>query len=346
MLTAIITDQHFGSRKNSKLFHDYFLEFYDNVFFPALEKNKIKTVIDLGDTFDNRKSIDFAALEWAKTNYYDRLKSMGCTVYTVVGNHTAYYKNSNVINAVDLLLREYDNVKVISEPEVITIGNLPILFLPWINQENEENTFRYIKKSPCKIAMGHLELSGFAPYKGHIMQEGYDRNIFNNFDLVFSGHYHTRSNNNKIYYLGNPYEMYWNDLDDTRGFHLFDTENLELVSVNNPYRMFYQIYYEDNDYRDLDFEQYKNKIIKLIVRKKTDNLKFEKFVDKLYSSDIAELKIVENFNVQEYDDFEELESEHTMSIVNKYIEESSTSLEKSKIKKLFQSVYKEACELI
>jgi DNA repair exonuclease SbcCD nuclease subunit len=346
MLTAIITDQHFGCRKNSKLFHDYFLNFYNDVFFPTLEQYGITTIIDLGDTFDNRKTIDFAALEWAKTNYYDRLKSMGCTVYTVVGNHTSYYKNSNSINAVDLLLREYSNVRVISDPTVIDVGDLPILFVPWINQENEEKTFKIFKNPPSKIAMGHLELAGFSPYKGHIMQEGYDKSLFDNFDLVFSGHYHTRSNNKKIFYLGNPYEIYWNDVDDARGFHLFDTESLKLTPVNNPYRMFYQVYYDETDVDTLNFSDYTNKIVKLIVRKKTDNLKFEKFVDQLYSSDIAELKIVENFSVEKIDHLDEFESEHTMSIVTRYIEESTTDLEKSKLKRIFQRVYKQACELV
>jgi hypothetical protein len=170
--------------------------------------------------------------------------------------------------------------------------------------------------------------------------------IFDNLDLVFSGHYHTRSNNKKIFYLGNPYEMYWNDVDDTRGFHIFDTESLRLMPINNPYKMFHQIYYEDTNLEDVDFSILKNKIVKLIVRKKSDNLKFEKFIDNFYSSDVAELKIVENFSVDKIDCLDEFESEHTMSIVNKYIEESSTDLEKSKIKRIFQRVYKEACELV
>ena len=67
MKVAIITDQHFGARKNSKQFHDYFLKFYNDVFFPTLEKHKIKTVVDMGDTFDSRKGIDFAALAGQKT---------------------------------------------------------------------------------------------------------------------------------------------------------------------------------------------------------------------------------------------------------------------------------------
>ena len=80
MKVAIITDQHFGARKNSKLFHDYFLKFYNDIFFPTIEKEKIKVVVDMGDTFDSRKGIDFSALAWAKDNYYDRLAKMGVTV--------------------------------------------------------------------------------------------------------------------------------------------------------------------------------------------------------------------------------------------------------------------------
>ena len=89
------------------------------MFFPTLAEKNVKWVIDMGDTFDNRTGINYSALAWAKDNYYDRLKKMGIQVYTVVGNHTAYYKNTNSINAVDLLLREYDNVHVISEYQEI-----------------------------------------------------------------------------------------------------------------------------------------------------------------------------------------------------------------------------------
>ena len=57
MKVAIITDQHFGARKSSRIFHDFFKKFYRNVFFPTLEKRGIKTVLDLGDTFDNRRNL-------------------------------------------------------------------------------------------------------------------------------------------------------------------------------------------------------------------------------------------------------------------------------------------------
>ena len=346
MKVAIITDQHFGARKNSKHFHDYFLRFYNDVFFPTIEKAGITTIVDMGDTFDSRKGIDFSSLSWAKNNYYDRLADMGCTIHTIVGNHTAYYKNTNEVNAVDLLLREYDNVKVYSEATEINLDNLNVLLLPWINNENEKQTLKMINKSKSPMAMGHLECKGFRIHRGYVMEQGIDVGLFDKFDKVFSGHYHTRSDDGKLYYLGNPYEMFWNDLADTRGFHIFDTETLEHTPIDNPYRMFYNIFYEDNDYQTFDTREYEGKIVKLIVRKKTNPKKFEKFVDKLYSSNVHELKVVENFQLQENEDFEAFESEDTLSILNRYVEEAEINLEKSRIQETIQNVYQEACELV
>jgi len=345
MKTAIITDQHFGCRKNSKLFHDYFLRFYNDVFFPTLEKENIKTVIDMGDTFDSRKGVDFSSLAWAKNNYYDRLRDMGITVHTVVGNHTAYYKNTNRVNAVDLLLREYDNVKVYSECTEVLIDKLKVLFIPWINAENSESSFLSIKNSSSKCAMGHLELNGFRAHRGHIMEEGMDCKLFDKFNKVFSGHYHTRSDNGTVFYLGNPYEMFWNDCNDTRGFHIFDTETLEHTPVNNPYKMFHTLYYEDTPHQMLDTTPFEQKIVKVIVRKKTDPKQFEKYIDKLYSSNLFELKVVENFEFVESEEFEAEESEDTISILNRYIQEAEVDLDKVVITSILQDVYKEACEV-
>ena len=140
--------------------------------------------------------------------------------------------------------------------------------------------------------------------------------------------------------------MFWNDCNDTRGFHLFDTKTLEHTPVNNPYSMFKVIYYEDNDHQLFDASKLENKIVKLVVRKKTDQVKFEKFIDKLYGANVAELKVVENFISAEVEGFEAFESEDTLSILNRYIEEAEVDLDKSRIQKMIQGVYQEACEMI
>ena len=346
MKIAIITDQHFGARKNSKLFHDYFLKFYEDIFFPTLIKEGITTIVDMGDTFDSRKGVDFVSLEWAKNHYYDKLEELGITVHTIIGNHTAYYKNTNDLTGVGLFLREYDNVKIYPEAEEVTIDKTKFLFVPWINSENQDKTFQLIEESDSPCVMGHLELNGFMATRGHFMENGMDSNIFDKFERVYSGHYHMRSNKENIFYLGNPYEMYWNDVNDRdRGFHLFDTDTLVHTPVNNPYQLFHNLYYEDTPHQMLDITKYDQKILKVIVRKKSDPKQFEKYIDKLYSSNLAELKIVENFDFTEGEEFEADESEDTISLLNRYIQESEVDLDKSVITEILQDVYREACEV-
>ena len=343
MKIAIITDTHYGARKGSTHLHNYFQLFYDNIFFPTLERENIDTIIHMGDVFDSRKSIDYQSLEWSKEVVFEPLRKY--KVYAITGNHDCYYKNTNHVNSPELLLNDYSNISTYSKATEINIGGLDILLLPWINSENYEHTTNLINETKSKVAMGHLELNGFRATRGHMMENGMDVDILDKFDSVYSGHFHTRSTNGKIHYLGNPYEMYWNDVNDTRGFHIFDTDTLIHTPVNNPYKLFYNVYYDDTNYKLFNTTEYKNKIVKLIVRKKTDPKNFEKFIDKLYSSGIQDLKIIENFILEESESFEIGEEESTISILNRYIEESDIEFDKSIIKDIFQNLYKEACEV-
>jgi DNA repair exonuclease SbcCD nuclease subunit len=344
MRVAVLTDTHYGARKGSKYLHDHFELFYKNVFFPALKEHGVEAVIHMGDAFDSRKSIDYQSLEWAKRVVFEPLR--GYEVHMIIGNHDCYYKNTNNVNSPSLLLKDYPNVKTYSSPQTINVGGLDIMMVPWICSENYDETLSQIKKSKAKVAMGHLELQGFRVNRNLIMEEhGTDPKIFDKFTKVFSGHYHTRSDNGKVFYLGNPYEMYWTDVNDTRGFHIFDTETLTHTPINNPYKLFYNIYYEDTPYQVFDASEYENKIVKVIVRKKSKPKDFEKFIDKLYTAGVQELKIVENFDIQENEEFEIDETENTLSILNRYIDESEFEFDKNIIKGIFQDLYRQSCEV-
>ncbi len=340
---AIITDTHYGARKGSKYFHEYFEQFYNDIFFPALEEYGIKTVIHMGDAFDSRKSIDYQSLEWAKRVVFEPLKKY--KVHLITGNHDCYYKNTNEVNSPELLLKDYTNIKTYSSPKTVKIEGLNILLLPWICSENYDQSLNEIKKSKAKIVMGHLEINGFKATRGHMMEDGIDVGVFSKFDRVFSGHFHTRSDDGKIYYLGNPYELFWNDVNDPRGFTIFDTETITHTPIDNPYKLFHNIYYEDTNYKLFNATEYANKIVKVIVRKKSKPKNFEKFIDKLYSVGVHELKIIENFDIQVNEDFEISEEENTISILNRYIDESESKFDKNIIKGIFQDLYKQACEV-
>lgn len=346
MKIAIITDTHYNFKKANKNFHDYFAKFYNNIFFPYLEEKNIKVVFHLGDAFDNRKGIDYWALKWAKENVYDKFKDLGITVYNIVGNHDTYYKNTNKVNAIDTLLEEYDNVIKVSTPKEFTVGGCDFLMMPWICADNQEEVFSVIDSTKAKVALGHLELSDFPVFPGQLQPQGMDKKIFQKFDRVFTGHYHTRSDDGKIFYVGNPYQMFWNDVDDKRGFNIFDTDSYELTHIENPFKIFKKLYYEDTEVKDLDISDLQDKIVKLVVNKKSNQKKFDKYLDKVSSAKYIELKITElldvddsNFQESEYD------VENTLVFLDKYIDESEFDLDKGIIKKIIKDVYIEALEI-
>ncbi|NHJ31365.1 MAG: recombinase [Asgard group archaeon] len=342
MQVAIITDSHWGFKKGSKVFEEYFENFYRTVFFPTLEEYGIDTVIHMGDAFDSRKTIDYASLEWAKRVVFDPLSKY--KVHLMIGNHDTYYKNTSQVNSPELLLKSYPNIKTYSSPTEVTIGGLDILFLPWINENNETQSFKLIKNTTCEIAMGHLELNGFRVNKQIVMDHGHDSKLYSKFTKVFSGHYHTRSDDRRIFYLGNPYEMFWSDVGDRRGFTIFDTETLEHFPVDNPYSIFKLVdYVEDGMDKEQNFE---NKIVKVIVREKKNQNKFEEYIKHLYLQNPAEVKIVENFQIVEGEKItEDIQSENTLSILNRYVTESENELDKSILKNMIQEVYQESCEV-
>jgi metallophosphoesterase superfamily enzyme len=107
MKIALITDQHFGVRNDSIQFHEYFSKFYSEFFFPFLQRNNIKTIVELGDLFDRRKYINFDSLSRSLEYWFDPIKKANIDLHCIVGNHDIYYKNTNRINSPNLLLKDY-----------------------------------------------------------------------------------------------------------------------------------------------------------------------------------------------------------------------------------------------
>tara|TARA_B100000902_G_scaffold240420_1_gene227732 strand:- start:418 stop:1458 length:1041 start_codon:yes stop_codon:yes gene_type:complete len=345
MKIALITDQHLDGRKGSLPFWNYFQKFYDDVFFPTLEKEGIDTIIDLGDTFDNRKSMDYNTFNRVDSNYFQRLKDY--KVHMILGNHCTYYKNTNKINSPELLLEKYSNINIYAEPQEITLGSKKFLMMPWINSENREECLKYITESDADNMCGHLECDGFEVTPGMKFEGGFSISQFKNFKRVWSGHFHHKSKHGNVQYLGNPYQMFWNDYKDSRGFHIYDTESDRLKFVRNPYEIFDKIFYDDTsvDYNKQDVFDYKDKYIKLIVEEKRDYQMFETLVDRLYNVGAHDVKIVETLvdadNVEDVD----LETKDTMTLLNEYIDEVEIAVDKTDLKSLMRTLYIESCQV-
>lgn len=345
MKVGIITDIHFGARSDSIVFLDFFEKFYNNIFFPTIDEHQIDTVLILGDTFDRRKYVNFFSLQRAREMFFDKLCERGISVHMLAGNHDTYYKNTNEVNSPDLLLQEYGNINVISNPETIYVCGIPICMVPWICADNYQTSIDVMRDTKADLCMGHFEISGFSMYRGMESHGGLSKEIFDKFDLVFSGHYHHRSNNDHIHYLGNPYELTWQDYNDPRGFHLFDLDTRELQFIQNYYTMFSRIEYDDKDTEpvNLDALDLKDMYVRLVVVNKIDYYKFDKFIQKLYNKGCNEIKIIEDLSeFEEGEVGEEIDLEDTLSVLSHFIDSIETDSDKEEIKTFMKSLYTEA----
>jgi hypothetical protein len=138
-------------------------------------------------------------------------------------------------------------------------------------------------------------------------------------------------------------------MNDPKGFHIFDSETLELEFIENPFRMFHKIYYDDRGKKSeeilnsIDPQQYVNTYLKVIVNYKTNPIIFDKFVDMLYRVQPAQVNVVEDFNY-DFDSSETSEVEDTLSILNVYVDSMDT-FDKQKVKDILRGLYIEASNI-
>ena len=350
MKIALITDTHWGVRNDNVSFHDNSKKFLDDVFFPTLVSNGINHVIHLGDIVDRRKYINFLTAKRMRDDFLYPLENMGITLDIIAGNHDVYYKNTNEVNALrELIDGRYYNINVYTE--AITIGQkdgTPILYVPWINDENRARTLKEIHDTKSQIVLGHLELAGFHMYRGSTESHGDDPDLFGRFDTVCSGHYHHKSSIGNIHYLGSHCQFTWSDHGDPRGFHILDTETKELEFVANPYDMFAKIWYDDTtpgkEPENYDFKVAKDKFVKVIVSNKTDLYRFDKFIERIEQHGVIDLQVVEdhlNLNLEGDEDIVN-EAESTVEIFKKYIDQIDVGINKKKLESTIVSLYNEA----
>lgn len=349
MKIAILGDTHFGVRGDSLKFHDYYKKFYDNVFFPYLKENNITNVFQLGDLFDRRKFINFNTLALSKQYFFDQIADLELKFYTLLGNHDIFWKESLEVNSTGLVLGEYSQyINLIDKPTPVAFPDgTTIDLIPWICKENQKEVFEFIDESKSDLCFGHFEIAGFPMYKGMVGHHGLSHEMFAKYERVLSGHYHTRSKQENIEYIGTPYEMTWQDYNDPRGFCVFDTETRELEFIRNPYTIHEKITYDDkNQDPDASIIDIKDKYVKVAVVNKSDLYKFDQFINELYTKDAHEIKIIEDFS--EFNDGEistEINIEDTMSILSNYVDSVETDENKEELKSVLKELYLEAINL-
>lgn len=245
--TAILGDSHFDIFNNVKQerMYGYQEKFFDEVFFPYLLENDIKTVIQLGDLFDKRVSVSQRSIAFAKRIFFDRLRDNSINLIVLVGNHDIYLKDSLKIITAEQVLGEYSNITLVKKPTQLSIGSNSFSFIPWICKENQDEIARFIKNDDNKIAFGHLEIAGAKLSKHSIMEHGTDAAMVKKYDKVYSGHFHTKSTFQNIHFVGTPYELTRVDANDQKSFIVFDADNPKKDKiVINPFTIYEQVIIE------------------------------------------------------------------------------------------------------
>lgn len=341
MKIALLGDAHLGSMRSSPIMHSHMAKFYE-FFFSYLDTNNIKTVLQTGDLFDQRKDIHFTTLFEANKYFFDPLKENNIELYVISGNHDCTYRNTNSVNSVKLLLGGSKHIKIVDlVPETLLFGDKTFDFFPWINQTNHRETVDFISNSKSDYAFGHFEFDGFPMYPGTIAETGMDHKLFSKYTEVFSGHYHTISYRDNVTYVGTPYELTWGDCSDLKGFWIFDTETGEKEHIQNPYTLFEKILYvEDMTYI---YSRVTEKYVKIIVTDKTSQKKFDTFLDNINLKSPHSVRVIENVLKETVESAVSLtELENTQSMIASVVDNIDTQLDRAKLKLKVLALYSEA----
>jgi DNA repair exonuclease SbcCD nuclease subunit len=303
----------------------------------------------MGDLFDRRKFINFNSLYLSRKYFFEKCERLGIQLHTLIGNHDVAYKNTLEVNSPSLLLNEYSNIEIYEEFDTVDFDGVSIDVVPWICDDNVDDIFNRMKESKAQICFGHFEIAGFEMDRGNVCESGIDKQSLSKYDVVLTGHFHHKSTDGNITYVGTPYEMTWADWNDPKGFHIFDTETREMNFVKNTFSMFHKITYDDGkttfeDWKEYDFSKLKECYVKVVVLNKQNPFLFDHVIDSLYKAGVSDLSIVEDFTDVNVDLDQDIidQAEDTITILSKYIDNLTLDVEPEKLKTLVRELYVEA----
>ena len=351
---AFLGDTHFGARGDNQILRDSIIDYFDNQFFPYLIENNIKIVIQLGDLFDKRKSTNHETLYLTRKHFLERFDELGIQLLVLIGNHDIYYRESNQISCVQEFLRGYNNITPIIGNEQFKQGETTFDLIPWINDENYDDTMDFIDKSSSDYCIGHFEFAGFKFSKdGIVAEKGLSRKLFSKYKHVYSGHYHTRSSQGNITYTGTPYELTWADYDDPKGFMVFNLDTGDVEFIENTFTLHNRLVYDDsdNDYKDLKLESFshlKNCIVEVHVNAKKTKKYFDKFMKFIYDVNPATVEVVDNTQKIKYDvsnndsTVSHMDTQQRLDSGIEIVHQSNVMINKDKLSRLGKEIYDEA----
>ena len=308
MKCLILTDTHLGVRRSNRVFEEHILRLHEKAVQYCID-NDIKHILHAGDCFDVRGTVNVQTLKAYKSRFVDFAASNDIFIDMVPGNHDCALKNTIVPNTPSEVLRDCKNVAVHNTPTVLVFeDNTSVCLVPWLAKDEESSFMSLIESASLKsnICIGHFEFAGFLFQRGVFAKDGTDSSTFSKlFELVLSGHYHTKSSQGNVHYLGTAYDLNWGDYNEKKFFHVLDTATLELTAIENGERLFHSLIYDDRILKEEDLTDIpdelglQGRVIRVSVKHKKNGILYDAFMDALNNTNPHDIVIVDETTLKD-----------------------------------------------
>lgn len=227
------------------------------------KEENISTIIVLGDIFEKSSNIKNEAFVPLFLKLHEMVRS-GIRFYFLLGNHDIYTDKNDSI--VETFVPFGTVIKSITE---IIIDNSSFTLLPYTRaEENLPKSGEYL--------ITHIPIADFAFDNAYHSNEkhAFKRELFEDFKLVFTGHFHKFQNWKNITYVGSPFQQNFKEAGQEKGFVVLDsnTANWEFHKYTGAPEF---IRIDLDEFKNVDV---KNKFVGINVDTKIENLVKLKYI--------------------------------------------------------------------
>lgn len=346
----VLGDIHIGARNSSSVFRELFRTYFRDRMFPLVEQHGIKTIIQLGDFFDNRNSVSLHDINYVLKEFLPQLEASGAHMYVLAGNHDVAFKNTNKVHSLSILETSPNVTVVHDHVESLRTEAKTFVLCPWINNENQEQLMEEIKCYATKkhILCGHFEFNGMRMNKSSKpCEDGLDPKQFSKFDRVISGHFHHPSTYGNVSYMGSVFHLTWQDHNDSKFIYIYDTNKDEFEPVENPYSLFTEFDFHVHDLNEVSeddlIDMCRGKFVRIVIDAEYKRVDLKDMIHRIEKVKPLSVDVIDNTIIDvetvEADEVELSETKEVDDYVEEFLQESPN---KAILVSMFNEIHEEA----